>query len=53
MKFFIDKLIFIIILSSISKISLSHEFWIDPVKYHLKNNEIIKAGVFIGDNLEK
>ena len=52
MKFFINKLIFIIILSSISKISLSHEFWIDPVKYHLKNNEIIKAGVFIGDNFE-
>ena len=52
MKFFINKLIFIIILSSISKISLSHEFWIDPVNYHLKNNEIIKAGVFIGDNFE-
>ena len=52
MKFFIDKLIFIIILSSISKISLSHEFWIDPIKYHLKNNEIIKASVFIGDNFE-
>ena len=52
MKFFINKLIFIIILSSISKISLSHEFWIDPVKYHLENNEIIKAGVFIGDNFE-
>ena len=52
MKFFINKLIFIIILSSISKISISHEFWIDPIKYHLKNNEIIKAGVFIGDNFE-
>ena len=52
MKFFINKLIFIIFLSSISKISLSHEFWIDPVKYHLKNNEIIKASVFIGDNFE-
>ena len=34
MKFFINKLIFIIILSSISKISLCHEFWIDPVKYN-------------------
>ena len=52
MKFFINKLIFIIILSSISKISLSHEFWIDPVKYHLKNNEIINAAVFIGDSFE-
>ena len=53
-KFFINKLLFIIILSSISKISLSHEFWIDPVKYHLKNdNEInAKASVFIGDNFE-
>ena len=52
MKFFINKLIFVIILSSISKISLSHEFWIDPVKYHLKNNEIINAAVFIGDSFE-
>ena len=52
MKFFINKLIFIIILSSISKISLSHEFWIDPVKYHLKNTEIINASVFIGDRFE-
>jgi len=51
-KFFINKLIFIIILSSISKISLSHEFWIDPVKYYLKNEEIIKAGVYIGENIE-
>ncbi len=52
MKFFVNKLIFIIIFSSISKISLSHEYWIDPIKYHLKSNEIIKAGVFIGDNFE-
>ena len=52
MKFFINKLLFVIILSSISKISLSHEFWIDPVKYYLKNNEIINAGVFIGDSFE-
>ncbi len=52
MKFFINKLIFIIILSSISKISLCHEFWIDPVKYNLTKNETIKAGIFIGDNFE-
>ena len=52
MKFFINKLIFIIILSSISKISLCHEFWIDPVKYNLTNNETIKAGIYIGDNFE-
>ena len=52
MKFFFNKLIFIIIISSISKISISHEFWIDPVKYYLIKNEIIKAGVYIGDNFE-
>ena len=52
MKFLLNNLIFIIIISSISKISLSHEFWIDPVSYHLTNKEIIPAGVFIGDNFE-
>ena len=52
MKFLLNNLIFIIIISSISKISLSHEFWIDPVSYHLTNKEIITAGVFIGDNFE-
>jgi len=51
-KFFIKKLIFILILSSISKISLCHEFWIDPEKYDLNSNDIIKAGIFIGDNFE-
>ena len=52
MKFLYIKLIFIIIISSISKISLSHEFWIDPLNYNLKNKDIITAGVFIGDNFE-
>ena len=52
MKFLYSKLIFIIIISSISKISLSHEFWIDPENYNLKNKDIITAGVFIGDNFE-
>ena len=50
MKLLLNKLIFIIIISSISKISYGHEFWIDPVNYHLTNKEIITAGVFIGDN---
>ena len=45
MKFLIDKLIFIIILSSISKISLCHEFWIDPVKYDFA---LFGLGVFEG-----
>ena len=52
MNCLINKLIFIIILSSIPKISLSHEFWIDPLNYYVKNNEIIIAGIFIGDNFE-
>ncbi len=52
MKFFIKKLIFIIILTSITKISLSHEFWIDPKNYHLSNNEKAIANLFIGENFE-
>ena len=52
MKFYIKMLIFIIILTSISKISLSHEFWIDPKNYHLSNNEKAVANIFIGENFE-
>ncbi len=52
MKFLLNKLIFVIVLSAISKISFCHEFWIDPVIYHLKSNQIITAGVFIGDDFE-
>ena len=37
MKFTLKRLIFIIILTSITKISLCHEFWIDPKNYHLLN----------------
>ena len=46
MNFYIKRLIFIIILTSISKISLSHEFWIDPKNYHLSNNEKAIANIF-------
>ena len=52
MTFYIKRLIFIIILSSISNISLSHEFWIDPKNYHLSNNEKAIANIFIGENFE-
>ena len=52
MKFFIKRLVFIIVLTSISKITLSHEFWIDPNKYHLTNNEMVEVNIFIGDNFE-
>ncbi len=52
MRFILNKLIFIIILSSMSKICISHEYWIDPINYYYKNNELITAGVFIGDNFE-
>ncbi len=52
MKFILKSLIFIIILTSITKISLSHEFWIDPENYHLTNNEKVTANIFIGENFE-
>jgi len=50
--FFKKQLLFIIILTSISNICLSHEFWIDPIKYHIKNNEIVEANIFIGEDFE-
>jgi len=52
MKFTLKRLIFIIILTSITKISLCHEFWIDPKNYHLSNNEKTVANIFIGENFE-
>ena len=52
MKFTLKRLIFIIILTSITKITLSHEFWIDPKNYHLSNNENAVANIFIGENFE-
>ena len=52
MSFYLKRLIFIIILSSISKTTLSHEFWIDPKYYHLSNNEKAIANIFIGENFE-
>ena len=52
MKFTLKRLIFIIILTSITKISLCHEFWIDPKNYHLSNNEKAVANIFIGENFE-
>ena len=52
MKFTLKRLIFIIILTSITKISLSHEFWIDPKNYHLSKNEKAVANIFIGENFE-
>ena len=52
MKLFIRKLILISFFTSISKFTFSHEFWIDPKKYHLTNNEIAEANIFIGENFE-
>ncbi|MDC3089534.1 DUF4198 domain-containing protein [bacterium] len=52
MTFYIKRLIFIIILSSITNTSLSHEFWIDPNNYHLSNDEKAIANIFIGENFE-
>ena len=52
MKFTLKRLIFIIILTSITKISLCHEFWIDPKNYHLSNNEKAVANIFVGENFE-
>ncbi len=52
MLVFLKKLIFIIILTSISKIAFCHEFWIDLENYHLSNNEKAIANIFIGENFE-
>ena len=52
MIFLFNRLLFIIILSSTSKITLSHEFWIDPVNFYIKDNEILKANIIIGENYE-
>ena len=46
MKFYLKGLILIIILSAITKISFSHEFWIHPKNYHLSNNEKAIANIF-------
>ena len=46
MIFYLKRLIFIIIITSISKISLSHEFWIDPQNYHMSYNEKVIAITF-------
>ena len=52
MKFSIKRLIFIFILTSITKNALSHEYWIGPNKYHFTNNEIAEANIVIGENFE-
>ena len=36
MKKILKDLLLIIIITSIFKNVYSHEFWIDPIKYHLK-----------------
>ena len=46
----LTKLLFIIIITSIFKNVNSHEFWIDPIKYHLKNDNQISAKLLIGEN---
>ena len=50
MIFLFKKLLIIIILITTSKITLSHEFWIDPVNFYIKDNEILKANIIIGEN---
>ena len=52
MKFIFKKLIFIFILTSMTNNSFSHEYWIDPNKYHFANGEIGEANIFIGENFE-
>ena len=52
MLFLKKKLLFIIILTSISKLCFSHEFWIDPMKFQFMDNEIFEANILIGENFE-
>ena len=50
MKKILARLLLIIIITSIYKNVNSHEFWIDPIKYHLKNDNQISAKLLIGEN---
>lgn len=52
MKKILKDLLLIIIITSIFKNVYSHEFWIDPIKYHLKNNNQISAKLLIGENFK-
>ena len=45
-------LLFILIFSSTLKNGFSHEFWIDPINYHLENSNKINAKLLIGENFQ-
>ena len=44
----LKDLLLIIIITLIFKNVYSHEFWIDPIEYHLKNDNQISAKLLIG-----
>ena len=52
MKKILNDLLLILIITSIFKNVYSHEFWIDPIKYHLKNDNQISAKLLIGENFK-
>tara|TARA_Y100001970_G_scaffold289988_1_gene422055 strand:- start:804 stop:1607 length:804 start_codon:yes stop_codon:yes gene_type:complete len=52
MKNIFKTLLFIFIFSSTLKNGFSHEFWIDPINYHLEKNNHIIAKLLIGENFQ-
>jgi uncharacterized GH25 family protein len=50
-KYFI-KLLFFYFIFSINQISIAHEFWIEPEKFHITNQEVFKANLFVGENFQ-
>ncbi len=50
MKKIFTSFLFIIIITSIFKNVYCHEFWIDPINYHLENSNQISAKLLIGEN---
>ena len=46
------KLIFFYFIISINQNSIAHEFWIEPEEFHIKNNEVFKANLFVGENFQ-
>ncbi len=52
MKNIYRSLLFILIFTSTLKNGYSHEFWIEPVNFHLDKNNKISANLYIGENFQ-
>lgn len=46
------KLLFFYFIFSINQISIAHEFWIEPEEFHIKNEVVFKANLFVGENFQ-